>query len=302
VGATVAALAGGALATASSSFASSTGNKVCKGSIKKPGVLSGKVAGNLLVKGACEVSRGAAKVEGNVTVSRGSVLVAAFAHNVKTHKGHGNLTITGNLVVKSDATAVIGCDASNFPCIDDSQTNPRFNNKVKIGGNLTATAALGVISHSTQIVGNVRQTGGGGGQSCASMPGVFGLFKSPQYSTYEVDSIGGHISISNVASCWLGFFNNHIRGSFKLNGNKMADPDAIEIGNNVIKGNMACSGNTNAVPASAAVWDSSEANPNNGSFFPRIANPNTVKGTRSGQCSRSTPLTMGGAYGAPNTF
>lgn len=301
VGAAVAALAGGALVTAGSSFASSS-TKVCKGSLKKPGVLSGTVVGNVVVKGGCEVSHGAAKVEGNVTVRPGGVLVAAFAHNVKTHKGHGNLTITGNLTVKKGATAVLGCEAAHFACIDDNQTHPKFANKVKIGGNVTSTGTLGTIIHVTKIGGNVVQNGGGGGASCAGTPGVFGLFKSPQYSDYEDVSIGGTLTISNMSSCWLGVLRVHVAKSFNLNKNTMADPDAMEIGTNVIDGNLACTGNKNLVPASAAVWDSHEANASNGSFFPRIAEPNTVKGKRSGQCNKSTPLTMGGKYGKPGTF
>ncbi len=180
--------------------------------------------------------------------------------------------------------------------------HPKLANKVSIGGNLVSTGALGTIVHATKIGGKVSQTGGGGGVSCAGTPGVFGLFKSPQYSDYEDLSIGGTLTISNLGSCWLGVLRVHVGKSFTLDNNKMADPDAMEIGSNVINGNLSCSGNTNAVPVSAAVWDSHEANGSNGSFFPRIAEPNAVKGTRSGQCNESTPLTMGGPWGAPGTF
>jgi hypothetical protein len=82
----------------------------------------------------------------------------------------------------------------------------------------------------------------------------------------------------------------------------MADPDAMEIGSDVIGGNLACKANTNLVPASSAVWDSHEANANNGSFFPRVPEPNKVKGKRSGQCLRSTPTTQGGPSGAAGSF
>jgi hypothetical protein len=297
----IAAIGGGALATAGSSLASLPAYTICKGSFKKPGVLS-SVPTSVVIKGACEVSRGAAKVEGNVTVSRGSVLLAAFAHDVKTHKGHGDLTVTGNLRIDKGATAILGCEAAHFPCIDDSPAHPKFANKVTIGGNLISTGALGTILHVTKIAGKVVQTGGGGGESCAGTPGVFGLFKSPQYSDYEDVSIGGKLSISNLSSCWLGVLRVHVAKGFTLNGNAMADPDAMEIGNNVIGGNLACNGNTNAVPASAAIWDSHEANATNGTFYPRVAEPNTVKGERSGQCDKSTPLTAGGPYGAPGTF
>jgi hypothetical protein len=292
------------LATAGSSIAS-TGKAtttVCKGTPKKPGVLKGKVAGNVVVRGACEVKDGSATVDGSLTVTPNSVLAAIFGHNDKTHKGHSNLTVTGNVVVKRGATAFLGCEAAHSPCLDDSQTAPTLSNKVTIGGNLKSTGALGVIVHVTKIGGNVTQTGGGGSESCMSMPGIFAVIKSPVFSDYEDDTIGGSISISGLTSCWLGALRDRVAKNFTLNNNAMGDPDAMEIGNNVIVGNLACAGNTNVVPVSSAVWDSHEANPNNGSFFPRIAEPNSVKGTRSGQCNMSTPLTQGGPSGAPGSF
>jgi hypothetical protein len=147
----------------------------------------------------------------------------------------------------------------------------------------------------------VMQTGGGGGESCASMPGIFAVIKSPVFSDYEDASIGGSLKISGLSSCWLGVLRDKVAKNFKLTNNAMADPDAMEIGNNVINGNLACTGNTNAVPGSAAVWDSHELIPN-GPFYPRAAEPNTVKGNRSGQCVTPPPLTMGGSPGTAGTF
>ncbi len=293
--ATAALCAVGSLTTAGSSVASPRKPIVCRGTFTKPGILVGKVSSNVIVKGLCGVKNGSATVRGSVTLSPGSAFAAAFGRNDKTGKGHSNLTITGNLVVDKGATAVIGCEAAHFACIDDNQKAPTLANKVTIGGNLIATGALGVIAHKTTVGGKVSDSGGGGGASCTTMPGIFAKFQSPQYSDFEDDSIAGSLSISKLGSCWLGALRDHIGKSFTLKNNKMGDPDAIEIGTNVIKGNLACSGNT-------MVWDSNETSSAPGVIYPRAPDPNKVKGKRSGQCNASTPLSMGGPSGKPGSF
>lgn len=289
------------LATAGSSIASTSNAHVCKGSAKKPGVLTGTVKGNVTVKGACEVKDGSAKVKGSLVLTPNSVLAAVFGHNDKTGKGVSDLTVTGNVIVNKGATAFLGCEAAHSACLDDpSQTSPTLSNKVTIGGSIKATNALAVIVHVTKIGGGVTQTGGGGGESCTSMPGIFADIKSPVFSDYEDDSIGGNVKISGLSSCWLGALRDTVAKNFTLTNNNMADGDAMEIGANTINGNLACSGNTNMDPTSSSVWDSHETSMT--SNFPRVAEPNTVNGTRSGQCNMSTPLTMGGPSGAANTF
>jgi hypothetical protein len=300
-GAALAAVSCGALASAGSGLASPSKATVCSGTAKKPGVLTGKISSSVVVNGVCAVNQGSATVKGSLTVSSGGVLLAVFGRNVKTGKGVSNLTVKGNVTVGKGATAVIGCEAAHFPCVDDNQKHPRLNNKIKIGGNLVSNGSLGTIAHVTSIKGNVSQSGGGGGVTCSKMPGIFAVFKSPQYSDYEDDSIGGSLTISNLSSCWLGALRNKIGKSFTLKGNRMADPDAIEIGTNTIAGNLACTGNTNAVPASVAVWDTVDTSPS-GALYPRAFVPNKVKGKRSGQCVRSTPTKQGGPFGKPGSF
>jgi hypothetical protein len=298
--AAIATLAGGALVAASASGASSPKPTVCSGSPSKPGVLVGKVTGNVIVKGVCEVDHGSATVDGSLTVRAGGVFGAVFGHNDKTGKGVSDLKVTGDLIVGRGAAAFIGCEAAHSPCNDDSQTAPTLNNKVSIGGSIIANGALAVIAHVTKVGGNVVDNGGGGGVSCSTMPGFFAVIKSPAFSDFEDDSIAGTVTIENLGSCWLGALRDKVGKSFTLSDNKMADPDAIEIGANTIGGNLACSGNTNAVPSSAAVWDTTDISPN--VTYPRAFKPNKVKGHRSGQCVKSTPTTMGGPYGAANTF
>lgn len=268
--------------------------KVCNGTLKKPGVLVGNVSMNVVVKGGCEVKNGSATVKGSVTVTRGSTFAAVSGHNDKTTQGHSNLTITGSLKVDKGATAVLGCEAAHSPCVDDNQKLPKLNNKISIGGNVLATGALGIVLHVTKIGGTVTQIGGGGGEGCKSMPGVFKLFQSPVFSDYEDDTIGGDLSITGLKSCWLGALRDHVAASLVLEHDKLADPDAIEVGTNRIGGKLACIGNT-------MVWDTVDSNPT-GALYPRTLVANTVTGARSGQCVRSTPTTKGGPYGASGSF
>src|SRR5262249_25704015 len=91
--------------------------------------------------------------------------------------------------------------------------------------------------------GDVIQTGGGGGVNCKPQ-GVFKLFQSPVYSTYEVGTVGGDVRISSVHSCWMGVVELHVGNTVVMHANQLADPDAIEILANNIAGNLICRGNS----------------------------------------------------------
>ncbi len=82
------------------------------------------------------------------------------------------------------------------------------------------------------------------------------------------------------------------------------DPDAIEILASHIAKNLSCSGNSHPAtspPGAQPVWDSGETSMTPGVIFPRKAEPNTVGGSRSGQCMTATPTTLGGPS-RPDTF
>ena len=49
--------------------------------------------------------------------------------------------------------------------------------------------------------------------------------------------------IAGVSSCWLGSLRNQIRGNATFIGNQMGDPDAMEIGNNLVGRNLTCFNN-----------------------------------------------------------
>jgi hypothetical protein len=274
----------------------------CSGSLHAPGSLSGSYPNGVIVKGFCAVNAGKANVTGTLTVTKTGVLGAAFGLNSKTHHGGSSLLVTGNLVVDKGGTAIIGCkvnpNGSGFPCIDDKSKHPTLKSAETITGNLIMNGAFGVVVHNSKVDGSITETGGGNGLNCKPS-GVFAAFMSPPYFDYEDSTVKGNVTISKLVGCYLAVIRDHVAGNLTFTNNRLADPDAIEVEANHVGGNLACTGNTNVVPASSAIWDSSEANPTNGSFFPRIKNANTVAGKRSGQCVTPTPLTMGGPAGGP---
>ena len=250
---------------------------VCSGTAKAPGHLAGSFA-NVVVRGFCAVDSGVAHVNGDVTVTPNSALVAAFGTN---HRGRGgsSLSVDGDVMVQSGGAAVIGCDPSSSPCIDDpSQSHPTLSSHDTIGRNLISNGGLGVVVHNTAVGIDVVQTGGGGGLNC-NPQGVFNLFQSPVFTTFEDMTVGGNIRIGDVNTCWGGIARVHVGGDVVLRNDKYADPDAIEVLANVIAGNLSCQG-------LSATWDSGDLSNN---LFPRQPEPNTVHGHRSGQCVLDSP-------------
>jgi len=256
------------------------GSATCSGTPTAPGVLTG-THGSVVVRGACEVNAGPAVVKGNLTISPGSVILAAFALNDKTGKGHSSLTVTGNVLIRSGAVAVLGCNPANFACLDDpNQNKPTLSSHDSIGLDLRSNQPLGVIVHNFSVGGDIIQTGGGGGVNCKPQ-GVFKLFQSPVYSTYEVGTVGGDVRISSVHSCWMGVVELQVGNTVVIHGNQLADPDAIEILSNHISGNLICRGNS-------MTWDNEDTSEH---LFPRAPEPNTVGRNRAGQCVLSSPNT-----------
>jgi hypothetical protein len=273
--------------------AAAAGPHTCSGTSKKPGVLAGTYPSGVVVSGTCEVNAGQAHVEGTLTLKPNSVLIAAFGLNHRTKHGGSSLTVTGTVDVGRGATMVLGCNPKSFPCIDDNQHKPKLTSRGAISGNLKESSPLGVLVHSSRIGGSIAENGGGGGLSCKPA-GPFTLFKSPVYSDYEDNTVIGSISVSNLKTCWLGFARDHVVGHLTVTGNKVVDPDAIEILSNTVHKNLVCSGNTR-------VWDSAETSSTPGVLFPRVPQPNIVDGKREGQCVLASPTTMGGPAG-PSPF
>jgi hypothetical protein len=255
----------------------------CSGTPATPGVLVGTYTGNVTIEGACAVNDGPVVVKGNLTVAPGSVLIAAFALNDHTGHGSSNLTVAGNVQVQNGAAALLGCEDPHFTCLD----NPALGSHDTIDGSLIEQQALGVVVHNSSVVGNIAESGGGGGETCEPS-GVFALFGVPVYSDYEDMTIGGSLTVSGLTSCWLGMARDRVSGNMRVLEDQLADPDAIEILSNHITGNLVCQQDSN-------VWDSSDETEN---LYPRAPEPNTVLGLREGQCVLSSPATEGGPLGS----
>jgi hypothetical protein len=272
------ALVVGLVAATPSLATAAPGPSVCTGTADSPGVLAGSFK-NVLVEGFCAVDGGAAVVNGNLTLAPGSALVAAFYFDDVDGTGTSSLRVTHNVYVEKGAAMVLGCFATSFPCIDDpDQNNPTLSAAEFVGGNLVGTQALGIVAHDTTFGGDVTQTAGGGGVNC-NPAGIFAVFGSPVYTTYEDSSISGSLSITSMRSCWLGTARVRIRGNATYIGDKLADPDAIEVVSNNIAGNLDCRRNS-------MMWDSGDLSD---SLFPRQPQPNTVLGQRMGQCRLDSP-------------
>lgn len=225
----------------------------CAGGSIAPGTYT-----SLKVTGFCTVDQGVVKVLHSVSVEDNAGLVAAFGNGPQ-------LAVGGNLRVERNAVLVLGCEPEAFACINDpDQSVGTFSSKGTVYGSLNATDALAVIVHDAYIGHNARVVGGGGGYNCDSQAALFG---SPAYATFEDTSIGGNATISDMKTCWLGFFRTAVGGWVKYHENSTFDPDGNEVDTNVVQGNLACTKN-NPAPQ---VGDS-------GGF------PNTVFGNASGQC------------------
>jgi hypothetical protein len=277
---------------ASASAAAADRPSSCSGSLESPGVLAGTYSSNVTVEGACVVKGQSAVIDGNLTVSPGAVLAAAFANS--------NLTVQGNLKVQRGAVLILGCGTSpDFPCLDNEQGSSQGS----VSGNLSEQKPLGVVVHATTIGGSVQDSGGGGGFTCSNKgPTVDGFYVFggaafggfPVYSDYSGGStVHGNLSVVGLNSCYLGVAGMDVGGNVNLINNQLADPDGAEIIGNQISGNLVCQDNSQ-------VWDSFEAVPA-GPLFPRVPDPNTVSGDRVGQCVLASPETEGGPSG-PGPF
>jgi hypothetical protein len=245
----------------------------CTGTLAAPGVLAGTYHGDVVVTGVCAVNGGAAIVKGDLILAPGSALNATFALNDVTKKGTSSLVVRDDIKVGPGAVLAMGCEPNFNPCSDDPNAakGGTLTGQNYVFGNVRAWHALAVILHSSTIFGNVKVQGGGGGVTCAVPPtGVFHALKSPVFSDAEDNFIGADLTFTGLRTCWLGALRNSVRGNIFDTHNTMADPDANEILTNVIRGSIACSGNTPAVQ-----------------YGDSMGSPNLVQGNAFGECSFS---------------
>lgn len=221
------------------------------------------------VKGTCYMTDGLITVLRDLKVGKGALLDAgATLGDPKSGTAvvPATVDIRGNVFVGKGAVLVLGCSPNLLGICSGSAT---FDT---IGGNLIAKGALADVLHNTDVRGNVTIQGGGGGVTCSPAPlwaedKAIAATQTPQYTDIEDSSIGGNYSVTNVSTCWNGTLRDQIRGNTDFSGNTDADPDGMEILNNLIGGNLACFGDSPHIQ----FGDSSAA-------------PNIVSGNAYGQC------------------
>jgi hypothetical protein len=222
----------------------------CTGTLSAPGLLSGTYSADVTVSGFCIADGAPTLIRGDLRLAAGSALNATFALNDVTHVGATSLTVKGDVTVGSGATLAMGCEPNFSPCSDDpaASTGGTLTGQNTISRDVTASGALALIVHASYIKGDVRQTGGGGGLSCAPpTTGIFALLQSPVFSDYENNTISGDLEVTGVHSCYFGGLRDAVKGDLRYTNNTFGDPDASEVLSNVVSGDIACSGNSPVV-------------------------------------------------------
>ena len=248
----------------------------CTGGNVPPGTYN-----SITISGICYMPAGNIVVRGDLNVAPGALLDAVTPGDPTTGTPvvPATVLIGGNVFVGSGGVLLLGC-SPNISC-----SNPPGISYDRIRGNLIAIGAQGVVVHSTNIGGSFYVSGGGGGsaaEACTNSPtapapapwsGDPNLSFTPVYTDTEDDSVGGNLTVTGLTSCWLGSFRNLVGRNASFAGNTLGDPDGSEIGNNLVNGNLACSGNSPA----AQFGDSGAA-------------PNIVGGYAIGECGFNVVL------------
>jgi hypothetical protein len=213
----------------------------------------------LTIAGFCNVDAGTVNVSGNLSVTAGAALNAAF--------GGSDLHVGKNFIAGSGAIVVLGCEPEAFTCFNDpDQNGGTLATHDTVGQNFAATDALMILAHNNQIGGNATQSGGGGGVTCDLFP--LGPDGPPAYSTWEDNTIGRNAAITGVHTCWMGFIRNTVGNNAIYSDNLTADPDGNEVVTDTVGHNLNCSGNN----PSPQVGDSD-------------GDANVVAGRTTGQCT-----------------
>ncbi len=260
-------------------------------------------AGNyrsVLIAGICTMPSGHVNIWGDLTIAPGALLDAVTPGDpTSTPAVPATVYVGGNVWVLRGAALLLGC-SPNISCAPPA-AGITFD---QVQGSLTAVGAQGVVLHDVSVGGDVSILGGGGGSvaaSCAAQNPADptnaalepwsedpALAFTPVYTDFEDGSIGGSLRVIGLNTCWLGTLRNWIDGSASFVHGTFGDPDAMEIGNNLIWGNLGCWNNS-----PAPQWGDSGAA------------PDLVNGWAFGQCGFTTvlpnPPTAGLPPGSPST-
>jgi len=232
---------------------------------------------SIRITGICTMPAGTIVVRSDLFVAPGALLDAVTPGDPSASPVvPASVYVGGNVFVGNGGVLVLGC-SPNIACSSGVTYD-------RIGGNLTALGALGVVVHSANIGGNVTMLGGGGGAAggaesggcyTAPIPAPWSedaalsspTTGSPQYADFEDNSIGGNLTVVGVQTCWLGAFRNLVGGDARFIGDSTSDPNGMGVVNNLVAGRMACASNLPAVQ-----------------FGSSGAAPNIVGGFASGEC------------------
>jgi len=233
----------GVVAIQPTAAAAAPASATCGGTVASPATLAAGTYGAVSITGVCAVRAGQVTVTGDVSVGTGAALVTAYAQSGGLN-GPPVLNVLGSIVASTGASLILGCDPVHFTCFDDpSPGSPTAASRTIVQGNIVATDSLGVVIHDSSVAGDITQSGGGGGLRCAPSTSIFSLtYERAAYSDYENLTVGGNLRVSGLQSCWFGALRLAVGGSATFSGNSYADPDADEILNNNISGNLLCTG------------------------------------------------------------
>jgi hypothetical protein len=201
------------------------------------GTLAAGTYGHVTVIGQCMLTNeGAVVVENGLAIERDATLNAIT---------EGTLTVSGGITVERNGALGLGCS----PEIGCGSTTDDH-----VDGGIVARHPLAMILHNNTVNGGISITGGGGGLNCRSRARLGG---APAYTTVEDSQITGDVTISGLKSCWLGAFRNTVHGTIAIFNNTFADPDANEVADNTVFGDLTCFGNS-----PEAQFGDSEGGPN----------------------------------------
>ena len=226
-------LVGGMLAATTGSAAAISGGApslTCSGGdFGAPVMIPSGTYGSLTVTGFCEVESGATiTVTSGLTVAPGAFLVASgiLDHGMTYPDCNRTITVSGGIRVGNFGSLFLG-DGPGSRCDPKTRTTVR--------GGLSAAGPLFLVVHGVTINGGLSSVGGGDDQPC----NWFGI---PTFATVEDSQINGDVTVSGYRACFLGFIRNQVNGTVMLTNN-YEPTDEIDVGANVVHGNLICSGN-----------------------------------------------------------
>lgn len=240
---------------------------------------------SVLVTGICTMPSGHVYISGDLTIAPGALLDAVTPGDPTTGTPAVPATVYvgGDVWVLKGAALLLGC-SPNISCAPPA-AGITFD---QVQGSLTAVGAQAVVLHDVSVGRDVTILGGGGSSTAASCAAQAptaptnaalepwsedaALDFTPVYTDFEDGSVGGSLRVFGLNTCWMGALRNWIDGDASFANNTFGDPDAMEIGNNLIWGNLGC-------------WDNSPA-----PQFGDGAAPDLVNRGAFGQCAFNVVL------------